>query len=392
MSGSEARTDTEICENPFDHGGELCSICRSLPESVNGRRCSRMIVRSPTMQELMRRVARIARSDATLVLQGESGAGKEVVARAVHANGTRRDKPFVALNCAALPQDLLESEMFGHARGAFTGASQARKGYFETANGGTLFLDEIADMPLHLQAKLLRALQDGEIVRVGETRALNVDVRVICATHYNLRERVRAGQFREDLYFRLNVFTVVVPPLRERREDILPLAGFLLRKAGHSGRITPAAYDAIMSHDWPGNVRELSNAMKHAAVMADEADIAPEHLPDNGLRAHGPREHQVAADARAVALSDLPDSVGAGVASAPGWQIASSREVVAAASDVAKPTGARPCDELPSLAEVERQHILRVLEACGGAQVEASKILGVSRTTLWRKLREYGIN
>jgi two-component system response regulator HydG len=271
------------------------------------------------------------------MILGESGTGKEIIARALHANGPRREGPFVAVNVAALPAELLESELFGHAKGAFTGATSDRHGLFEAASGGTLFLDEIADMPLVLQAKLLRAVQDGEVRRVGETSAFAVDVRIVCATHRDLDAHVDRGLFREDLYYRLRVLALTVPPLRERREDILPLAHHLLGRERRPGTgFSAAAQELLLAHDWPGNVRELGNVVKHGAALARGGEVTPEHLPDP-LR-DGARRR-------------------------------------------------RPATDLRSLAEVEREHVFRVLELCGGNQVEAARVLGVSRSTLWRKLR-----
>lgn len=294
------------------------------------------------MKELLRRAAKVANTDASVVLRGESGSGKEVVARALHANSARKLKPFLAVNCAALPGELLESELFGHAKGAFTGAQNARKGLFETADGGTLFLDEIAEMPLSLQAKLLRALQDGEIRRVGESEALHVDVRVVCATHQNLLQCVREKRFREDLYFRLKVFTLVVPPLRERTEDIPILASMFLEQERPDSLFSPRAMAALVKYPWPGNVRELQNAVKHGAVLAMSDTVELEDLPEELL---------------SPALPPLPSDSGA----------------------------------LLTLAEAERRHILRVLEACGGQQLDAARVLGIGRTTLWRKLKLYGL-
>ncbi len=331
------------CETPFERGGGLCKTCRMLPESPQGRRCNRLVARSEAMQALLARAATVANTDASVVMRGESGSGKEVVARALHANSPRRTKPFLAVNCAALPGELLESELFGHARGAFTGAQTARKGLFEAADGGTLFLDEIAEMPLALQAKLLRALQDGEIRRVGESQPVHVDVRILCATHQNLQQCVREKRFREDLYFRLKVFTLVVPPLRERLEDIPPLAAMFLGQEGHPGRFTPKAMAALQKYPWPGNVRELQNAVKHGAVLSLGKDVDLADLPEELT---GP------------VLLPPPESDGA----------------------------------LLTLDEAERRHILRVLEACGGQQQDAARVLGIGRTTLWRKLKGYGLD
>lgn len=296
------------------------------------------------MKELLERAAAIANTDASVVLRGESGTGKEVVARALHANSARKHKPFVAVNCAALPAELLESELFGHARGAFTGAQVARKGLFETAEGGTLLLDEVAELPLALQAKLLRALQDGEIRRVGESVPVNVNVRILCATHQNLQQCVREKRFREDLFYRLKVFTLVVPPLRERADDIPALAMMFLQQEGHEGGFSPRAMSALQHYPWPGNVRELQNAVKHGAVLSRGKTVGLEHLPE---------------ELSQPALAPLPPET----------------------------EGA-----LLTLEEAEKRHVLRVLEACQGQQSDAARILGIGRTTLWRKLKGYGLD
>ncbi len=332
------------CEAPFERGGGLCRVCRLLPETPQGRRCARLVAKSSAMGNLLRRAATVANTDASVVLRGESGSGKEVVARALHANSARKAKPFLAVNCAALPGELLESELFGHTKGAFTGAQVARKGLFETADGGTLFLDEIAEMPLPLQAKLLRAVQDGEIRRVGESQPIHVDVRIVCATHQDLQQCVREKRFREDLYFRLKVFTLVVPPLRERAEDIPVLAAMFLQQEAHTGGFTPKAMAALTKYPWPGNVRELQNAVKHGAVLSLGETVNLEHLPE---------------ELSQPMLAPLPSG---------------------------------QSGELLTLDEAERRHVLRVLEACGGQQVDAARVLGIGRTTLWRKLRVYGID
>ncbi len=330
------------CETPFERGGSLCKTCRLLPETPAGRRCNRLVSNSAAMKTLLKKAALVANSDVAVVLRGESGSGKEVVARALHANSPRRAKPFLAVNCAALPGELLESELFGHVKGAFTGAQNARKGLFETAHGGTLFLDEIAEMPLPLQAKLLRVLQDGELRRVGESEAVNVDVRVVCATHQNLQECVRDRRFREDLYFRLKVFTLVVPPLRVRTEDIAVLAHMFLEQERPGGRFTPRALSTLLKYAWPGNVRELQNAVKHGAILSQGQPVDLEHLPEELAMPN-------------VSLAPEPE------------------------------------DGLLSLEQAERRHILRVLEACGGQQIDTARVLGIGRTTLWRKLKGFGL-
>lgn len=332
-------------QRPHQH--QACDVCGLMPLASSIKRSARVIAESPAMQELLKRAARFAVSDAPVVVLGETGTGKEVVARILHANSARAERPFVAVNVAALPAELLESELFGHGKGAFTGAVSARRGLFEEAHGGTLFLDEIGEMPLPLQAKLLRVLQDGEVRRVGENRAFAVDVRIICATHRDPRERMRQGLFREDLYFRLKVLTLNVPALRHRREDILPLATeFLREEARPLFGFSEEATARLVAYTWPGNVRELQNAIQHGAALASGTDVTADDLPDD---IHAP-------------------------GSAP-----------------AVPTNV-PVDALRSLAEVERSHILRVLDACEGSQLEAARVLGIGRTTLWRKLRAYSIS
>ncbi|MEW5851264.1 MAG: sigma-54 dependent transcriptional regulator [Myxococcota bacterium] len=322
---------------------DVCQICQLTTVTDGLRRKVRVVAESPAMHALLRRAAPMAAADASVIILGESGTGKEVLARTLHENSPRRRQPFVAVNVAALPTELLESELFGHVKGAFTGALAARRGLMEAAAGGTLFLDEIAEMPLPLQAKLLRALQDGEVRRVGDTQAFSVDVRVICATHRDLRSQVERGLFREDLYYRLKVFSLTVPPLRERREDILPLTRVFLELESRANAVlTPDAERALVQHRWPGNVRELANAVKHGVALSLGGAITSSHLPD----------------------------------------------------DVLQPAPSRPADApvvLRPLAEVEREHVLHVLQACGGRPSEAARVLGIGRNTLWRKLRGYGV-
>jgi two-component system response regulator HydG len=321
---------------------ETCDVCGLVNVTGSVRRPARAICESPAMQDLFHRAAHFARSDAPVMVLGESGSGKEIVARVLHANSGRAEGPFVAVNVAALPSELLESELFGHARGAFTGATREKRGLFQAADGGMLFLDEIGDMPLSLQAKLLRALQDGEIRRVGDTRTFAVDVRIVCATHQALPDLVRSGRFRQDLYYRLKVLSLDVPPLRVRKEDILPLASqFLAQEHGSAERFAPEAEDALLRYSWPGNVRELENAVKHGAALATGRTVDRAHLPDDVV--HRPDRANL-------------ESTNASL---------------------------RP------LAEVERCHILAVLRACNGSMTEAAAILGIARNTLWRKLKQY---
>jgi two-component system, NtrC family, response regulator HydG len=242
-----------------------------------------IIARSPEMQRVLALVARVAPSDATVLIQGESGTGKELIAKAVHQASPRASHAFVAVNCAALPEPLLESEIFGHVKGAFTGAVAAKRGLLEEAQGGTFFLDEIGEMPPSLQVKLLRALQEREIRRVGATQPIVLNVRVVAATNRDLAQAIRDGRFREDLYYRLNVVPVVLPPLRERREDIPLLAEHVLSRAserhGRALHLAPAATARLLSYAWPGNVRELENAIERASILANGELVGPEDLP-----------------------------------------------------------------------------------------------------------------
>ena len=306
-----------------------------------------LIAQSPAMQAVLDLVERVAPTDATLLIQGESGTGKEVIAKAVHHASARAARPFVAVNCGAVPETLLESELFGYMRGAFTGAAAAKPGLFEEADGGTLLLDEIAEMPASLQVKLLRALQSGEVRRLGATQSMTIDVRVIAATHGDLAALIGEGRFREDLYYRLNVIQIVLPPLRDRREDIPALAAhFLARAAGKLGRerrLSPPALERLLRYPWPGNVRELENAVERAAILSRSDRVEPD---------------------------DLPPHVSAGLQLGPSPAL--PRQI--------------------SLADAERAHILQTLERFGRNHSGAAEALGIGRTTLWRKLKEYGID
>lgn len=317
---------------------DTCTVCGLVPLVRGLTKDVRVVAESPAMQEVLRRAARFAASDAPVALTGETGTGKEVVARIIHRNSARADEPFIAVNVAALPAELLESELFGHGKGAFTGATGRKVGLFEEAHGGTLFLDEISEMAMPLQAKLLRVLQDGEVRRVGETRPFAVDVRVISATHRNSLEQVRRGAFREDLHYRLHVLSLELPSLRRRAADILPLAMTFLEAERRSLRGFDAGAQAVLlAYAWPGNVRELHNAVRHGAALAT-----------------GPY----------VSTSDLPETLH-------------------------QPTATSSTGPLRTLADVEKEHVLRVLRACEGSQVDAARVLGIARNTLWRKLQSY---
>jgi two-component system response regulator HydG len=305
---------------------------------------SGFILESPAMHRVIDVARRVAQVDSTVLLTGESGVGKERIARFIHDESSRAGGPFVAINCGAVPENLLESELFGHVRGSFTGATQDRIGLFEAANSGTLLLDEIGEVPPPMQVKLLRALQEREIRRVGENRNRAVSARVIAATNRDLVSEIRAARFREDLYYRLRVVEIGIPPLRERREDILPLArAFVVDAAERTGRkvsgFTPAAAHQLLRYLWPGNVRELENAVERAVVLTRRSRVDIEDLPGE------------------VGLA-VPDAV--------------------AATDV------RP------LAEVEREYIQSALRAVGGNRSKAAKKLGIGEATLYRKIKQFG--
>jgi transcriptional regulator with GAF, ATPase, and Fis domain len=320
-----------------------------------------LIARSSAMARVFRLIDTLQHSESTVLITGESGTGKEVTARIIHAHSPRKAGPFVAVNAAALPGDLLESELFGHVRGAFTGAVRDRVGRFEAANDGTLFLDEVGDVPMHLQVKLLRVLQEHTYERVGDSQSRPTTARIIAATNRNLRRAVAEGLFREDLYYRLRVFPIEVPPLRARREDIEPIARLLLSRAcartGRALRLSPEAVRVLLSYKWPGNVRELENALEFAATVAPGQTLQPEDLPPE------------------IFLGDEADDAAAGDAerlphrSTTGERSARARRA---------PTRGPPRD---------RAAILRALDAHSWNRVDAARTLGMSRSTLWRRMR-----
>ena len=321
-----------------------------LKERLNDRfDFSKILGRSPAMNSLFETMALVAPSEATVLIVGDSGTGKELIASAVHQNSPRKDRPLIKVNCAALPETLLESELFGHEKGAFTGAIARKQGRFQLAHKSSIFLDEIAEMAPATQAKILRVLQEREFEPVGSSQTFKVDTRIIAATNKNLEEEIKAGRFREDLYYRINVVTLVVPPMRERREDIPLLADFFLKQYAEKNNrpikgFTPRAVDLLMRYDWPGNVRELENVVERAVIMARGDMITPLEFPD--------------------VLQDLDEE--------------------AKASPLALTAGR-------SLKEVEKVMILRTLEETGGNRTHAAMSLGISRRTLQLKLKEYGI-
>src|SRR5215475_5274640 len=328
-----------------------------------------LVGRHPRMQEVYKTIGRIAATDVTVLLRGESGTGKELVARAIHHYSRRAGRPFIAVSAAAIPGALLESELFGHERGAFTDAKERRLGKLELAHGGTLFLDEIGDMPVDLQGKLLRALQERTIERVGGQESIRIDVRVLAATNRDLETLMKEGRFREDLYYRLNVVTVNLPPLRERRRDIPLLIEHLLAKyTGELGErgVAPEALDRLVGYDWPGNVRELENVVQRAMVMATAGIILPEHLPI------GP----VSAAASASVDAPLEEVI--------------EKKLVECVRGLREHASANLYDLMIGL--VEKPLLRAVLRETAGNQVRAAQILGINRNTLRKKLLEHGID
>jgi len=327
---------------------------------------------SPAMENVYHITRRVARSRASVLLLGETGTGKELIATAVHQLSTRHSGPFVRVNCGALSENLLESELFGHVHGAFTGAIKNRTGRFEAAHTGTIFLDEINSTSRTLQVKLLRVLQEREFERVGDTHTIQVDVRVIAASNRDLMELVEAGEFREDLYWRLNVMPIVIPPLRHRREDIKPLVAHFLDYYNELNdryvvHIQPAAMAAFESYDWPGNVRELQNYVERAVVMADGDELTIDLLPDVA-RGHGrPRTRAPGDDLDALVY----DVIRAGLATSGDAENNLYDKIVS---------------------NVERQLITQVMESCDNVQTKAAARLGINRNTLHKKLKEYGLD
>jgi two-component system nitrogen regulation response regulator GlnG len=360
----------EYLPKPFDIHHALALIHRALEEAGHGEEnidgqqmaaSQGMLGQAPAMQDVFRAIGRLSQSHATVLITGETGSGKELVAHALHRHSPRREKPFIALNTAAIPKDLLESELFGHERGAFTGATASRRGRFEQADGGTLFLDEIGDMPAELQTRLLRVLADGEFYRVGGHSPIRGNVRVIAATHQNLEDRVRLGQFREDLFHRLNVIRIKLPPLRERREDIpLLIRHFLLKSARDLGvevkQVSDDAMRALAALPYPGNVRQLENLCHWLIVMAPGQVIETKDLP--------------------------PDALQEPIATALDWAEALARTAQARLAR----GEAGILDDLT--AEFERTLIRVALDHTGGRRIEAANLLGWGRNTLTRKIQE----
>jgi len=308
-----------------------------------------IIGESMAMRGLFGLIKKVAPTDSTVLILGESGTGKELVASSIHANSEREDKTFIKLNCAAIPEELLESELFGHEKGAFTGATKFKPGKFDMANGGTLFLDEIGDMPLNLQAKVLRILQEQEFYRVGGSRTIKVDVRIIASTNKNLEKMVQEGTFREDLFYRLNVFTLHLPPLRERKEDIPLLVDYFLQNAPKKVEISSVALQMLVVFMWPGNIRELQNTIESASVIAENGYIEPAQLPG---KISGAFNNPNQTDFRMPANIPLDDR----------------------------------------LRDIEKSMIIEALRRTGGVQVRATELLGINQRSLWHRIKKHNID
>ena len=315
-----------------------------------------VIGKSTGFRKALELAKRVSTSQANVLISGESGSGKEVIAKAVHELGDKKDGPFIAINCSAIPENLLESELFGHAKGAFTGASDKKVGLFEEANKGTLFLDEIGDLSLPLQAKLLRVLQERKVKRIGENQYRDISARIICATHKDLRKEVAEGRFREDLFFRLNVIPIYIPPLRDRKEDILPLSEYFLKKFALMNNVqvkgfNKEAIQKLENHEWKGNVRELENAIERAVVLSTAEFIHPEDLPTDDY----------------YSMEQKDES-----ASVPGVSFESDKPV--------------------TLDELSKKYIQYIFDKNDGAKEQTAKDLGIDRKTLYRKLKEMNLN
>jgi len=349
LARTPGNADDGSREEDIEHLHKVLDQVANLLGKVETRELFPEIVgQSRAMREIFGQILKVAPTDSTVLISGESGTGKELIATSLYEHSLRKGKPFVKINCVAIPEGLLESELFGHEKGAFTGAVAQKKGKFEIADGGTIFLDEIGDMPPVTQAKLLRVLQEKEFERVGGIHTIHVDIRFVTATNKNLTEMIKAGQFREDLYYRLNVFALTLPPLRERREDIPFLIDHFLKKSGKDLMVSPRAMQIMLGYDWPGNIRELQNITERAEVIA-EGSIEPGHLPQE---LHGE--------------SGLPAKRGG-------------------AADEGKPLDER-------LAQIEKGLIIEAITRTGGVQNRAAKLLGINQRSLWHRIKKHNID
>lgn len=298
------------------------------------------------MRNILTRIIKVAPTDSTVLISGESGTGKELIASSVYEHSMRKSKPFVKINCVAIPEGLLESELFGHEKGSFTGATEQKKGKFEIADKGTIFLDEIGDMPLATQAKLLRVLQEKEFERVGGTKQIHVDIRLIAATNKNLLEMIKEGKFREDLYFRLNVFSIALPALRDRKEDIIPISSYFLESLPRKAKLSTSALQELIGYSWPGNVRELKNVLEQASILSENGVIELHHLPDDLFKKQNSFTDAISDNMALDAKLEL----------------------------------------------IEKEIIVDALKKTGGIQVKAADILGINQRSLWHRIKKLQID
>ncbi|WP_397532363.1 nitrogen regulation protein NR(I) [Roseateles sp.] len=393
----------EYLPKPFDLSRAVELIRRAQEESQReavaeeaAAQVPEMLGQAPAMQDVFRAIGRLSQSHVTVLITGESGSGKELVARALHKHSPRAEGPFVAINTAAIPKDLLESELFGHERGAFTGAQATRRGRFEQADGGTLFLDEIGDMPLDLQTRLLRVLSDGQFYRVGGHSPLRANVRVIAATHQNLEERVRQGVFREDLFHRLNVIRLRLPALRERREDIPVLARYFLQRSAtelgiEAKRLSDAALARLTNFEFPGNVRQLENVCHWLSVMAPTQVVEPKDLPQELLQQ--PLTTTAAPQSAAASLPPGLGELASAAAPGPGFGAGPDAWVAEMAREARRLLQAGEPEVWEALTRrFEASLILTALDVTRGRRIEAAQKLGIGRNTITRKIQELGLD
>ena len=350
ISGEKTDTGKNWSIDKIEHFTSVFDRVTSVLSRIDARHFFPDIIgESLAVRGLLGLIKKVAPTDSTVLILGESGTGKELVAISIFENSERKNKPFIKLNCAAIPEELLESELFGHEKGAFTGATKFKPGKFDMAHQGTLFLDEIGDMPLNLQSKILRVIQEKEFYRVGGSRTIKVDVRFIASTNQNLEKMVQEGRFREDLYYRLNVFTLHMPPLRERKEDIPLLVDYFLQKLPNKVEISSVALQMLMVFPWPGNIRELENIIESAAVIAENGYIEPAQLP-----------------AKITGLFNNSET-----------------------NKISLPVNL-PLDD--RLNEIEKSMIIEALRKTGGVQVRATELLGINQRSLWHRIKKHGID
>ena len=372
----------------------------SFPAKLNPEETRQTIVgNSPAMQQVYKLIGQVAPTNTTILITGESGTGKELVARAIYQNGSRVNKPFIAINCAAIPENLLESELFGHEKGAFTGALAQRIGKFEQCDGGTLFLDEIGDMPLTTQTKILRVLQEGEISRVGHNQSIKTDVRIIAATNKDLWQAVQRKEFREDLFYRLNVVRLQLPPLRDRGTDVSLLVGFFINKFRQKhptgpSQIADEALAAILHHSWPGNVRELENCMQRAMVLASGNVITIANLPEEISRSYrnGVKEGAVTAPVASPTPAAAEHEAHAAAPAPSATTVPEGGKIELHHAVEVLFDFARRDKQFKLLPAAERELIVRALAETSGNQVQAAKLLGITRATLRKRVDKFGIH